>query len=274
MAVDYFNNAKDKGKALEDIVWVAINRDEFLFNINRLSVVVALILLLYYCRAACFFQSGPCSPFTAPMPILPWAKKIKGGYRVDTFERAMEVGFDELHYRMVTDDEDEIMPPDADPLPAELIALFKRWQEEGENFDGDDPKASLAEIIPGLKHPDPPSQYSRSIPVTAVAFANGDQSIFTSGYHELLVWGQKAENYNAGSQACGRIHSIDIHPNGKQVAVAGGSPGRSGEVRVIDLSDGSLVQLLHKSDDLCLSAKFNLAGTRLQPVEPMVRSCI
>ena len=119
-------------------------------------------------------------------------KKSKGGYRVDTFERAMEVGFDELHYRMVTDDEDEIMPPDADPLSAELIALFKRWQEEGENFDGGDPKASLAEIIPGLKHPDPPSQYSRSIPVTAVAFANGDQSIFTSGYHELLVWASKS----------------------------------------------------------------------------------
>ena len=32
IAVDYFNNAKDKGQALEDIVWVAINRDEFLFQ--------------------------------------------------------------------------------------------------------------------------------------------------------------------------------------------------------------------------------------------------
>ena len=191
-------------------------------------------------------------------------KKSKGGYRLDTFERAMEVGFDELHYRMVTDDKDEIMPPDADPLPAELIALFKRWQEEGETFDGDDPQASLAEIIPGLKHPDPPSQYPRAIPITAVAFAHGGETILTSGYHEMLVWAArdgKLQRRISGLPE--RIHSIDIHPSGKQVAVAGGSPGRSGEVRVIDLSDGSLVQLLHKSDDLCLSAKFNLAGTQL-----------
>ena len=191
-------------------------------------------------------------------------KKSKGGYRVDTFEHAMKVGFDELHYRMVTDDEDEIMPPNADPLPAEQIALFMRWQKEGETFDGDDPDASLAEIIPGLKHPDPPPQYSRAIPVTAVAFANGDQSILTSGYHEVLVWSAKdGKLLRRISGLPERIHSIDIHPGGKQVAVAGGSPGRSGEVRVIDLSDGSLVQLLHKSDDLCLSAKFNLTGTRL-----------
>ena len=191
-------------------------------------------------------------------------KKSKGGYRVDTFEHAMKVGFDELHYRMVTDDEDEIMPPNADPLPAEQISLFMRWQKEGETFDGDDPDASLAEIIPGLKHPDPPPQYSRAIPVTAVAFANGDKSILTSGYHEVLVWSAKdGKLLRRISGLPERIHSIDIHPGGKQVAIAGGSPGRSGEVRVIDLADGSLVQLLHKSDDLCLSAKFNLTGTRL-----------
>jgi hypothetical protein len=32
IAEDYFNSAEDKGQALEDIVWVAINRDEFLFQ--------------------------------------------------------------------------------------------------------------------------------------------------------------------------------------------------------------------------------------------------
>ena len=238
----------------------------FCFNINRLSVVVdSLITPILLCA------EQPVSFKADLAPILlnqcqscHGPKKSKGGYRVDTFERAMEVGFDELHYRMVTEEEDEIMPPDADPLPAELIALFKRWQEEGETFDGDDPQASLAEIIPGLKHPDPPPQYARAIPVTAVAFANDDQSILTSGYHEMLVW--TARDGKLQRRISGlpeRIHSIDIHPGGKQVAVAGGSPGRSGEVRVIDLLDGSLVQLLHKSDDLCLSAKFNPTGTRL-----------
>ena len=238
----------------------------FCFNINRLSLAVASLI-----TSLSLLAEQPVSFKADLAPILlnqcqscHGPKKSKGGYRVDTFEHAMKVGFDELHYRMVTDDEDEIMPPNADPLPAEQIALFMRWQKEGETFDGDDPDASLAEIIPGLKHPDPPPQYSRAIPVTAVAFANGDQSILTSGYHEMLVWAArdgKLQRRLSGLPE--RIHSIDIHPAGNQVAVAGGSPGRSGEVRVIDLSDGSLVQLLHKSDDLCLSAKFNLAGTRL-----------
>ena len=228
IAVKYFESAKDKGQALEDIVWVAINRDEFCFNINRLSVVVASLI-----TSLSLLAEQPVSFKADLAPILlnqcqscHGPKKSKGGYRVDTFERAMEVGFDELHYRMVTDDEDEIMPPDADQLPAELIALFKRWQEEGETFDGDDPQASLAEIIPGLKHPDPPSQYSRAIPVTAVAFANGDQSVLTSGYHEMLVWAArdgKLQRRLSGLPE--RIHSIDIHPGGKQVAVAGGSRG-------------------------------------------------
>ncbi|OUW36192.1 MAG: hypothetical protein CBD35_06005 [Verrucomicrobia bacterium TMED175] len=238
----------------------------FCFNINRLSAVIASLItpLLLHAEQPVSFKADLAPILLNQCQSCHGPKKSKGGYRVDTFERAMEVGFDELHYRMVTDDEDEIMPPDSDPLPAELIALFKRWQEEGETFDGDDPQATLVEIIPGLKHPDPPSQYSRAIPVTAVAFAHGDQSILTSGYHEMLVWAAKdGQLQRRISGLPERIHSIDIHPGGKQVAVAGGSPGRSGEVRVIDLSDGSLVQLLHKSDDLCLSAKFNFTGTRL-----------
>ena len=238
----------------------------FCFNINKLCVVVASLITPFslYSEQPVSFKADLAPILLSQCQSCHGPKKSKGGYRVDTFERAMEVGFDELHYRMVTDDEDEIMPPDADPLPADLIALFKRWQKEGETFDGHDPKASLAEIIPGLKHPDPPSQYSRAIPVTAVAFANGDQSILTSGYHEMLVWSVRDGKLQRRlSDLPERIHSIDIHPGGKLVAVAGGSPGRSGEVRVINLSDGSLVQLLHKSDDLCLSAKFNLTGTRL-----------
>jgi WD40 repeat protein len=238
----------------------------FCFNINRLSIVVAWLItpLLLQAEQPVSFKADLAPILLNQCQSCHGPKKSKGGYRVDTFEHAMKVGFDELHYRMVTDDEDEIMPPNADPLPAEQIALFMRWQKEGETFDGDDPDASLAEIIPGLKHPDPPPQYSRAIPVTAVAFANGDKSILTSGYHEVLVWSAKdGKLLRRISGLPERIHSIDIHPGGKQVAIAGGSPGRSGEVRVIDLADGSLVQLLHKSDDLCLSAKFNLTGTRL-----------
>ena len=238
----------------------------FCFNISM--VLVALLVLI---APFTLLAEQPVSFKADLAPILlnqcqscHGPKKSKGGYRVDTFERALEVGFEELHYRLVTDDEDEMMPPDADPLPAGQIALFKRWQEEGGTYDGDDPDASLAEIIPGLKHPEPPLEYPRAIPITAVVFSKDEQSILTSGYHEVLIWSAKdGQLQKRISGLPERIHSLDIHPDGNQIAVAGGSPGRSGEVRVINLSDGSLIQLLHKSDDLCLSAKFDPEGTRL-----------
>lgn len=239
----------------------------FCFNINWSGVTPAL----FWFVPLSLLAEQPVSFKADLAPILlnqcqscHGPKKAKGGYRVDTFERAMEVDLEELHYRLETDDEDEIMPPDADPLPPEQIALFKRWQAEGERFDGSDGNASLAEIIPGIKHPDPPKQYPRAIPITAVAFSKDNQTILTSGYHEVLAWSTKEGKLQQRITGLPeRIHSIDIHPGGNQMAVAGGSPGRSGEVRVTNLADGSLVKLLHKSDDLCLSAKFNPEGTSL-----------
>ena len=71
-------------------------------------------------------------------------KKAKGKYRVDTYLQAMDKGASdnpgftprnldesEVYYRLITDDKDERMPSEGDPLSKEQIALFKRWIEEG-----------------------------------------------------------------------------------------------------------------------------------------------
>ena len=85
----------------------------FCFNINRLSVVVASLItpLLLLAEQPVSFKADLAPILLHQCQSCHGPKKSKGGYRVDTFERAMEVGFDELHYRMVTDDEDEIIPP-------------------------------------------------------------------------------------------------------------------------------------------------------------------
>ena len=51
--------------------------------------------------------------------------------------------------------------------------------------------------------------------------------------------------------------------DGKLMVVAGGIPGRLGEVRVIDLSSGKVIQVLHKSEDLCFAAHFSPDDTKL-----------
>src|SRR6185295_14860508 len=83
-------------------------------------------------------------------------KKAEGGYRVDSYERVMKEGESaspgfaaadldgsEAFRRISSDNKDERMPKDSDPLPADKIALFKQWITEGAKFDGPNPQAPL-----------------------------------------------------------------------------------------------------------------------------------
>ena len=191
-------------------------------------------------------------------------KKSKGKYRVDTYQLAIKAGADELHYRVSTDDEDDRMPPDSDPLNAGQIALIKRWMAEGARFDGDDPQASLASIIPPATHPPAPTTYARPIPITALAFSSNGQQLLASGYREITVWNvETGELQRRIGNLPERVHSIDLSPNGTTIAAAGGIPGRLGEVRIFDFATGALVQALHRLDDLCFSARFSPDGASL-----------
>jgi len=203
-------------------------------------------------------------------------KKAKGSYRVDSFNRlvkgsdpdwpgitAKKLDKSEAFQRLITDDVDDRMPADADPLPKDQINLFQRWIAEGAKFDGKDPDAALISIIPGATHPDPPKTYPRPLPITALAFGPATNEITVSGYRELTIWD------TTNGKLKRRIHnlpektmSIAMHPNGQLIATAGGNPGRLGEVRVFD-SSGELLQILQKNDDLCLSVAFNPAGSML-----------
>ena len=66
----------------------------------------------------------------------------------------------ELLPRVSSDDESMRMPQEADPLPAEQVALVKRWIAEGAKYDGADPAAPLASIMPKTAQPDPPASLS------------------------------------------------------------------------------------------------------------------
>jgi WD40 repeat protein/mono/diheme cytochrome c family protein len=204
-------------------------------------------------------------------------KKAEGGYRVDTFERVMKPGESEgapvtakkpdeseLLRRLTSDDKAERMPKDGDPLSAEQIALVKKWIEEGAAYDGGEPKALLSSIIPPPTHPAPPAEYRRPIPITAVAFTPDGQQLYVGGYHELTVWnpadGQLIKRINNINQ---RTFSISFSPDGKLIAVACGSPGRFGEVRILKAEDGSLVTVVGMTSDVVFDAQFSPQGDRL-----------
>lgn len=204
-------------------------------------------------------------------------KKAEGGYRVDTFERAMAAGEStqpgfvaknlegsESFRRIVSADKDERMPLEGDPLPADQVALLKQWIEEGATFDGPDPKALLATIIPPPVHPDPPEAYPQPLPITAVAFSPDGTQIIAGGYHELTVWnpadGQLVRRIKNIGQ---RTYALAFSPDGKLLAVAGGAPGKLGEVRIVDYASGNVTAVMGTTSDVVLDAAFSPQGDRL-----------
>ncbi len=135
-----------------------------------------------------------CQPCHGP-------EQAEGSYRVDSFARLNHSGdseeapivtgdaaASELWRRLTSDDPDERMPAESDPLPAEQIAAVRMWIAQGARFDADDPNATLALILPIERHPPAPEQYPFAAPIAALAFNSDGDQLFVGGYHEVTVW--------------------------------------------------------------------------------------
>ena len=96
----------------------------------------------------------------------------EGAYRMDSFAQLSKAGDSdesplvpgnlesELLRRITSDDEDERMPAESDPLPQKTIQLIKRWIGQGAKYDAESINAPLASILPITKHPER-GQYDR-----------------------------------------------------------------------------------------------------------------
>ncbi|MEX2174187.1 MAG: c-type cytochrome domain-containing protein [Pirellulaceae bacterium] len=204
-------------------------------------------------------------------------KKAEGGYRIDTFERAVapgdstQPGFlpkdhegSEALRRILSTDTAERMPLDGDPLPPEQADVLKRWIDEGLAFDGPDPKAALASYIPAPTHPAAPEAYRVPLPITALEFSPDGSQLFVGGYHEVTVWNPADGKLirrlaNVGQ----RSYAIRFSPDGQLLAVACGAPGRLGEVRLFKPETGEMVRVLGMSSDVVFDCAFSPQGDRL-----------
>lgn len=204
-------------------------------------------------------------------------KKAEGGYRIDSMERLTDEGDStqkgfvakdlegsEAFRRMISTDAKERMPLEGDPVPAEQIALFKKWIESGLPFDGPDVKSPLASYIPPPTHPAAPEAYRATMPVTAVAFSPDGSQICVGGYHELTAWntsdGKLARRISGIGQ---RTFAVQFSPDSQLIAVACGTPGKHGEVRLIRPFSGELVKVLGMTSDVVYDCAFSPAGDRL-----------
>jgi WD40 repeat protein len=161
-------------------------------------------------------------------------------------------------------DKDERMPKDADPLPADKIALVKKWIEEGAKFDGPDANATLASIVPKEPRPAAPQAYPRPVLITALAFRPDGQELAVGGYYEITIWNP------ATGALVRRIGNVDqrtfalaYNNEGTLLAAASGTPGVSGEVALFDPNQGTVVKVLANMPDNALDVQFNPAGNKL-----------
>ena len=161
--------------------------------------------------------------------------------------------------------EDHSMPKDADPLTPEQIATIKKWIETGARLDAGIPAmASLITIVPKLVQPMPPESYRVAVPVMALAFSPDGTLLATSGYREVLLWnpadGQLVRRIkNLGE----RPHDFKFSADGSVLAVAAGTPGQMGEVKLFKVADGTLIADLFTTDDEVFAVAFSPDGTRL-----------
>ncbi|HXT61336.1 MAG TPA: c-type cytochrome domain-containing protein [Pirellulales bacterium] len=201
----------------------------------------------------------------------------KGGYQLINFTALMKPGdsaaapatpmkLDESEiFRLVSSqDKDERMPKDADPLAAEQIALIKRWIEEGAKFDGPDANAAMASLVPKGPHPAAPQAYRTTMPITALAFRPDGQELAVGGYHEITIWnpatGALIRRIGNVDQ---RTYGLAYNKEGTLLAAASGTPGISGEVKLFDPNSGAVVKDLGAFSQEAFDVAFNPAGTKL-----------
>lgn len=161
--------------------------------------------------------------------------------------------------------EDHSMPKDADPLTAAQIAVIKKWIETGTRLDaGVAGTAQLITIIPKLTQPAPPESYRVPVPVMAVAFSPDGALLATSGYREVILWNPAdGQIVRRITNIAERPHDIEFTADGKLIAVAAGTPGQMGEVKLFNVADGALIADLFTTDDEVFAVAFSPDGTRL-----------
>jgi WD40 repeat protein len=126
------------------------------------------------------------------------------------------------------------MPKGKEPLTEAQVALVSKWVEQGAK---DDTPMSSQPVV-DAKHP---PVYEQLPVVTALAYSPDGSLLAVSGYHEVLLYkGDGTERVARLVGLAERIESLEFSPDGEKLAVAGGSPGRFGEVQVWDVSSRRL----------------------------------
>jgi len=193
--------------------------------------------------------------------------KQSGQYDMTEFERLVQGGESEesaivagdpdasyLVGQIVPTDGKAEMPKGKPALSKTQIDLIQKWIVQGAGND------TPASVRPRYDQDHPP-KYSAPSVITSLDFSPDGQLLAISGYHEVLL--HKVDGSGLVARLVGmseRIESAVFSPDGRRVAVTGGSPGRMGEVQVWQVEPPQLQLSLPVTHDTVYGASWSPDG--------------
>ena len=202
----------------------------------------------------------------------------------------------ELVRRLITTSPTKLMPKGGPPLPPAQIALFKAWVDNGAPAGKVEKAAAAAKrpdqlpmptnpaaldiVLPTLLKPTP-DLITKETPkdaslifawkvgplpqLSALTYSPDGKLLAVGGYRAVTLW-----NTTTGKPAfClthlpGQVMGLAFRPDGTQLAVAGGTPGAAGEVRIYDTKTFAAVgPTLGSHTDIVYSVAWSSDGGRL-----------
>ncbi|HQU45712.1 MAG: hypothetical protein B7Z73_16455, partial [Planctomycetia bacterium 21-64-5] len=149
------------------------------------------------------------------------------------------------------------MPKGQEPLKPEEVELIRKWVMEGAADD----TPSMPDTVVDMEHP---PTYSLPPVITSLEFSPDSSLLAVSGYHEVLL--HKADGSELAARLVGiseRIESARFSPDGKRLAVTGGSPGRFGEVEIWDIEKRALLVSTPVTYDTVYGASWSSDGAKV-----------
>jgi WD40 repeat protein/mono/diheme cytochrome c family protein len=149
------------------------------------------------------------------------------------------------------------MPKNKDPLSARDVEVIEKWIAQGAK---DDTPTNAREVVDA----DHPPIYVQPPVITAVAYSPDGQWLAVSGHHEILL--HKADGGGLAARLVGlseRVQSLAFSPDGKSLAMAGGSPGRFGEVQVWDVDRKKLRLSVPVTFDTLYGVSWSYNGSKI-----------